>query len=209
MSVSSTTAISVVDKGIIDYEPCWRAMQNQAKAIAQSHEHQLWLASHPSIYTLGQAGKSEHLLSVDSAEVIQTDRGGQVTWHGPGQIVCYPLLHLPSLGIGPKQLVHILEQTLIQVLASFHVQASTQVGAPGVYVGKAKIASLGLRIHRSVSYHGLALNHSNDLEPFLRINPCGYKGLAVTRCIDHCAVGIEECTQSLLYQLLHNLTVTN
>jgi len=196
---------SLKRKGLVDYRACWRAMQQQAEEIAATHAHELWLVDHPPVYTLGQAGRREHLLNVTESELVQSDRGGQVTWHGPGQIICYTLLHLASLSIGPKQLVQMLEQAVIDTLADLGVDAIHRVGAPGVYAQGAKIASVGLRIRKGVSYHGLALNHSNQLAPFERINPCGYKGLEVTRVADHADMEFAQCRELLLRHLVRNL----
>ncbi|ESQ17512.1 MAG: hypothetical protein N838_00135 [Thiohalocapsa sp. PB-PSB1] len=147
-------------------------------------DDQLWLLEHPPVFTLGQAGRLEHVRSPGDIPVLQTDRGGQVTYHGPGQLVAYLLLDLRRAGIGVKRLVHLLEESVITLLAEQGIDASTRLGAPGVYVNSAKIASIGLRVRRGCCYHGIALNVDLDLEPFQRINPCGYPGLQVTRLID-------------------------
>lgn len=145
---------------------------------------ELWLVEHDPVFTLGQAGRREHLLNPGTIPVIQSDRGGQVTYHGPGQAVIYVLLDLRRRGIGVRQLVSLLEQAVIAVLAAEGIDATTRPGAPGVYVDDAKIAALGLRVRHGCSYHGLALNVSMDLAPFARIDPCGYRGLRVTRIAD-------------------------
>jgi lipoyl(octanoyl) transferase len=145
---------------------------------------ELWLLQHPPIYTLGQAGRREHILDPGDIPVVETDRGGQVTYHGPGQLVAYLLLDLPRAGVGVKRLVRLLEQSVIEVLASYGIESSTRSGAPGVYLDGAKIAAIGLRVRRGCSFHGLALNVDMDLEPFSRIDPCGYPGLAVTQIVD-------------------------
>lgn len=149
---------------------------------------QLWLVEHPPVFTQGQAGKAEHLLVPGDIPVVQTDRGGQVTYHGPGQLVAYPLLDLRRLKIGVRDLVTALEQTLVATLAHYGIAAFPKADAPGVYVERAgrvdKIASLGLRVRRGCSFHGLSLNVAMDLSPFLRINPCGYQGLAMTQMQD-------------------------
>jgi lipoyl(octanoyl) transferase len=158
---------------------------------------ELWLLEHTAVFTLGQAGRREHLLSPGDIPVVQVDRGGQVTYHGPGQLVAYLLLDLRRAGIGVKRLVETLEETIIELLKGYAVAAGLRPGAPGVYVGGRKIASLGLRVRRGCSFHGLALNLDGDLEPFSRINPCGYPGLGVTRLgdwvhdLDPGAVGLE------------------
>jgi len=145
---------------------------------------ELWLLQHPPIYTLGQAGRQEHVLDPGDIPVLKVDRGGQVTYHGPGQIVAYLLLDLRRAGLGVRGLVHLLETAVIDLLARQGIAAEARPGAPGVYVQGAKIAALGLRVRRHCSFHGLALNVDLDLEPFSRINPCGYPGLAVTRLVD-------------------------
>ncbi|HEY8585099.1 MAG TPA: lipoyl(octanoyl) transferase LipB [Rhodanobacter sp.] len=145
---------------------------------------ELWLLEHDPVFTLGQAGKMEHVLAPGDIPVIPVDRGGQVTYHGPGQIVAYPLIDLRRAGVGVRELVRRIEQALIDTLAHWNVPAVRHEGAPGVYVGAAKIAALGLRVRRGCSFHGLAFNVAMDLEPFQRINPCGYKGLAVTQLLD-------------------------
>jgi lipoyl(octanoyl) transferase len=139
---------------------------------------------HPPVFTLGRGGKPEHILAAGTIPVVHSDRGGQVTYHGPGQLVVYVLLDTHRLGIGPRELVRRLEQGVLQLLAEFGIEAERRAGAPGVYVGDAKVAALGLRLRNGMSYHGLALNVDLDLEPFLRINPCGYAGLRVTRLRD-------------------------
>lgn len=145
---------------------------------------EFWLLEHDPVFTLGQAGKIEHVLAPGDIPVIPVDRGGQVTYHGPGQIVGYPLIDLRRTKVGVRELVHRIEQALIDTLARWDIQAARREGAPGVYVGEAKIAALGLRVRRGCSFHGLAFNVAMDLEPFQRINPCGYKGLAVTQLLD-------------------------
>jgi lipoyl(octanoyl) transferase len=145
---------------------------------------ELWLLQHPPIYTLGQAGRLEHVLDPGDIPVLKVDRGGQVTYHGPGQIIAYLLLDLRRAGLGVRGLVHLLETAVIDLLARQGIAAEARPGAPGVYVQGAKIAALGLRVRRHCSFHGLALNVDLDLEPFSRINPCGYPGLVVTRLVD-------------------------
>lgn len=145
---------------------------------------QLWLVEHPPVFTQGQAGKAEHLLFPGDIPVVQTDRGGQVTYHGPGQLVAYPLLDLRRLNIGVRELVTRIEQTIIATLAHYGIESAAKADAPGVYVNGDKIASLGLRVRRGCSFHGLALNVAMDLAPFQRINPCGYQGLAMTQMSD-------------------------
>ncbi len=145
---------------------------------------ELWLVEHPPVFTLGLNGKSEHLLNPGDIPVINVDRGGQVTYHGPGQLVFYPLINLQRQQLGVRQLVSLLEQIVIDLLASYKIKAKNRADAPGVYINGAKIAALGLRIKRSCSYHGMAFNIDMDLEPFSRINPCGYENMPVTQCAD-------------------------
>jgi lipoyl(octanoyl) transferase len=145
---------------------------------------ELWLVEHDPVYTLGQAGRPEHVLTAGAIEVLAVDRGGQVTYHGPGQLVAYPLLDLRRLKLGVRELVQRIEQAIIDVLAADGIAAARRCGAPGVYVGAAKIAALGLRVRRGCSFHGLAFNIDMDLAPFQGINPCGYQGLQVTQMLD-------------------------
>lgn len=145
---------------------------------------EFWLLEHDPVFTLGQAGKMEHVLAPGDIPVMPVDRGGQVTYHGPGQIVGYPLIDLRRAGVGVRELVHRIEQALIDTLAHWSIRAERREGAPGVYVDDAKVAALGLRVRRGCSFHGLAFNVAMDLEPFHRINPCGYKGLQVTQMVD-------------------------
>jgi lipoyl(octanoyl) transferase len=170
---------------------------------------ELWLLQHPPVYTLGLAGKSEHLLRATEIPVVSIDRGGQITYHGPGQIVAYLLLDLKRRGIGVKELVRRMEQAVIVLLAEFGVEAERKPGAPGVYVDGAKIAALGLRIRNGCSYHGLALNVDMDLAPFANINPCGYAGLKVTQTRDlGIADGLEALGEKLAQKLLRELGYT-
>lgn len=144
-------------------------------------QDELWFTEHPPVFTQGQAGKPEHLLSPGDIPVVQTDRGGQVTYHGPGQMVAYPLLNLRRLHLGVRELVTQLEQSVVQCLARWGIEAAAKADAPGVYVQGQKVASLGLRVRRGCSFHGVSLNVDMDLAPFLRINPCGYNGLQMTQ----------------------------
>jgi lipoyl(octanoyl) transferase len=167
--------------GLMDYETVWRAMQKFTDERDEDTDDELWLVEHPPVFTQGQAGLPEHLLAPGDIPVIQVDRGGQVTYHGPGQIVAYPLIDIARLGLGVRRLVHGIEQVIVDVLDSYGVNGQPIEGAPGVYVDGVKIASLGLRIRRGKSFHGLAFNVDMDLEPFQRINPCGFQGLKVTQ----------------------------
>jgi lipoyl(octanoyl) transferase len=167
--------------GLVEYRRAWAAMQAMTEARGAQDADEIWLLEHPPVYTLGRAGRHEHLLAPAGIPVVQTDRGGQVTYHGPGQVVAYVLLDLGRLGLGVRQLVTSLEQAVIDLLGQGGVQAERRAGAPGVYVQEAKVAALGLRVRRGCCYHGLALNVAMDLSPFARIDPCGYPGLRVTQ----------------------------
>ncbi len=185
----------------MEYEPVWRAMQAFTDQRDPSTVDELWMVQHPSIFTLGQAGRSEHVLDAGDIPVVHVDRGGQVTYHGPGQIVAYPLLDIRRLGMGVRELVANIEAAAIQVLDSYGLKASRVTGAPGVYVDGVKIAALGLRVRNGRSFHGLAFNVNLDLEPYQRINPCGFKGLDVTRLADFNPAPVAEVQQRLIGSL--------
>jgi lipoyl(octanoyl) transferase len=170
--------------GLQPYHTTWQAMQNYTDTRTASSPDQLWLLEHPPVFTLGQAGKTEHLLDPGEIPVIKTDRGGQVTYHGPGQLIAYLLLDLRRARLGVRTLVSHLEQTVISLLAEYGITATAHRDAPGVYIAERKIASLGLRVRRGCSFHGLSLNVDMNLAPFKRINPCGYPGLSVTQLAD-------------------------
>ncbi|WP_296885863.1 lipoyl(octanoyl) transferase LipB [Thiobacillus sp.] len=170
--------------GRVEYEPTWRAMQDFTAQRTPDTSDELWLLEHPPVYTLGQAGKPEHLIAATDIPVVPIDRGGQITYHGPGQVVAYVLVDLRRRGYGIRELVTRMEQAVIDALAAVGVSTERQTGAPGVYVAGAKIAALGLRVKHGCTYHGLALNVDMDLRPFAAINPCGYAGMRVTQCRD-------------------------
>ena len=172
------------DLGRQPYEPVWRAMQAFTDTRDGSTSDELWLVEHDPVFTLGQAGKEEHVLMPGDIPVLHVDRGGQVTYHGPGQIVLYPLFDLKRLKVGVKDYVCRIEQAMIDTLADWNIHAVRREGAPGVYVNDAKIGALGIRVRRGCTFHGLAFNIAMDLEPFRRINPCGYQGLQVTSMLD-------------------------
>jgi lipoyl(octanoyl) transferase len=174
----------VRDLGRQPYEPVWRAMSAFTDRRGEATVDELWVVEHDPVFTLGQAGKPEHVLAAGDIPVVQVDRGGQVTYHGPGQIVVYPLLELRRLGIGVREYVCRIEQAIIDTLGEWNILAERQEGAPGVYVGGAKVAALGIRVRRGCTFHGLAFNVAMDLEPYRRINPCGYAGMAVTAVLD-------------------------
>jgi lipoyl(octanoyl) transferase len=179
--VGEDRSLVVKSLGRVEYEPTWRAMQEFTARRDENTPDELWLCEHPPVFTLGLAGKPEHLLRDIGVPVVKIDRGGQITYHGPGQIVCYLLLDLKRRGITVKGLVNRMEQAVIDLLASHGVAAERLAGAPGVYVRGAKIAALGLKVKNGCSYHGLSLNVAMDLSPFAAINPCGYAGMAVTQ----------------------------
>lgn len=182
---SEMPRMDVIRLGQRPYLAVWRDMRAYTQRRLPDSPDQLWLVEHPPVYTLGLNGKREHLLAIDdSIPVIQSDRGGQVTYHGPGQVVVYTLLDIKRLELNIRQLVSLLEQAMISVLAGFDIAAAARADAPGVYVDGAKIGSIGLRIKNHCSYHGLSLNNDLNLTPFNAINPCGYSGLKVTRLAD-------------------------
>lgn len=173
--------VTIRKLGLAEYEPTWRAMQAFSRARTAETRDEIWLLEHPQVFTLGLAGKPEHVLNPGDIPVVKTDRGGQVTYHGPGQLVCYLMLDLRRLGYGVKDLVRRMEASVISLLAGYGIDARREPGMPGVYLrsgdGMAKISAVGLRVANYATFHGLALNVDMDLEPFLRINPCGYAGL--------------------------------
>jgi lipoyl(octanoyl) transferase len=172
------------DLGRRPYEPVWRAMQAFTDARGPDTPDELWLVEHDPVFTLGQAGKPEHVLMPGDIPVLHVDRGGQVTYHGPGQIVLYPLLDLKRLKVGVREYVERIEQAVIDTLAEWNILGERRDGAPGIYVGGAKVMALGIRVRRGCTFHGLAFNIAMDLSPFHRINPCGYAGLQVTSVVD-------------------------
>lgn len=193
--------------GQVDYQPTWHAMQRFTDTRGVDTPDEIWLLEHAPVFTQGQAGKAEHVLFPGDIPVVQVDRGGQVTYHGPGQLVAYLLLDVRRSGIGVRELVSRIERSLIDLLASYGVSANAKPDAPGVYVDGAKIASLGLRIRNGRSFHGLALNVDMDLQPFQRINPCGYAGMAMTQLADQVAgpITMSEVSARLREQLVKHL----
>lgn len=188
--------------GLVEYEPAWRAMREFTESRDADTADEIWLLQHPPVFTLGQAGKREHLLTDLGIPILPIDRGGQITYHGPGQVVAYVLLDLRRRGLGVKELVRRLEQAVIDLLAQYRLEGQRREGAPGVYVAGAKIAALGLRVKNGRTYHGLSLNADLDLAPYQAINPCGYPGLAVTRLRD---LGVEEAPARTAERLLECL----
>ena len=175
---------TVRELGIADYEPVWQAMKTYTDTRDKQSADELWFVEHPPVFTQGQAGKAEHVLAPGDIPVVKVDRGGQVTYHGPGQLVAYVMFDLKRMKLGVRDLVHGTEECIINVLAKWGVEAIADPEAPGVYVEGKKIASVGMRVRKGCSFHGLGLNLSADLSPFLRINPCGYAGMEITRLSD-------------------------
>jgi lipoyl(octanoyl) transferase len=169
--------MAVRSLGLCAFEPVWRAMQKFTDERGPATRDELWFTEHPPVYTLGLNADRKHLLAAGDIPVVQTDRGGQVTYHGPGQLMVYPLLDLRRAGLGIRALVTALEQSVVELMSDFGIAATARPDAPGVYVDGRKLASVGLRVRRGASYHGMALNVDVDLEPFTRINPCGFQGL--------------------------------
>ena len=198
--------IKVRHLGEVAYLETWERMQEYTDSRNPDSDDEIWLLSHPPVYTLGKNGKPEHILDAGDIPVVNSDRGGQVTYHGPGQLVVYVLFDIVRAKIGVRQLVTLLEQSVIDVLADYGVAASARADAPGVYVKDAKIAALGLRVRKGRSFHGLSLNIDMDLEPFRRINPCGYENLAVTQLRELISpVNFDEVGENLLMKLKHRL----
>ncbi|MGA0937746.1 MAG: lipoyl(octanoyl) transferase LipB [Sedimenticolaceae bacterium] len=188
--------------GRVEYEPTWRAMQQFTESREQGSTSEAWIVEHPPVFTQGQAGKPEHLLAVNEIPVVQSDRGGQVTYHGPGQVVIYLLLNLRDTGMGIRGLVTAIEDSIIAMLAEHNIDAASRRDAPGVYVDEAKIAALGLRVKRGFTYHGLSFNLDMDLSPFQQINPCGYQGLAVTQGSElGLSLSFEQVANAILEEL--------
>ncbi|HSC46763.1 MAG TPA: lipoyl(octanoyl) transferase LipB [Gammaproteobacteria bacterium] len=177
----SIPAPLIKNLGRVDYEPTWRAMERFTLERGPETPDEIWFLEHPPVFTLGLAGKMEHVLHPGTIPVVHIDRGGQVTYHGPGQLVVYPLLDLRRLGLGVRALVEALELCVVDTLAGYGVTAHGRRDAPGVYVEARKVCSIGIRVRRGCSYHGIALNVDMDLGPFTRINPCGYEGLEMTQ----------------------------
>ena len=187
--------------GLLDYNSVWRAMQDFTNSRDQNTPDEIWLVEHLPVFTQGQAGRAEHLLAPGNIPVVQVDRGGQVTYHGPGQIVAYTLIDIARMGMGVRELVTGIEDAILAVLESYGVSAQRLAGAPGIYINGVKIASLGLRVRRGKSFHGLAFNVNMDLEPFQRINPCGFQGMQVTNLDAFTDVDITDVEARLITSL--------
>ena len=200
--MSDAHTLLVKHLGRVEYEPTWRAMQQFTESREQGSTSEAWIVEHLPVFTQGQAGKPEHLLAVSEIPVVQSDRGGQVTYHGPGQVVIYLLLNLRDTGMGIRGLVTAIEDSIIAMLADHNIDAESRRDAPGVYVDEAKIAALGLRVKRGFTYHGLSFNLDMDLSPFQQINPCGYQGLAVTQGVElGLSLSFDQAAKAILEQL--------
>jgi lipoyl(octanoyl) transferase len=194
-----SSPITVRNLGLQKYEPLWRAMQRFTDTRTAGTADEIWFCEHPPVFTLGLNASRDHLLATGDIPVVQIDRGGQVTYHGPGMLMIYPLIDLKRLGLGVRDLVTALEQSVVDLAAGYGITARARPDAPGVYVSDTKFASVGLRIRRGASYHGMALNVKVDLEPFLRINPCGYAGLEMT---DLATLGGDSDLETVAHKLL-------
>ncbi len=189
--------------------PIWQKMQSFTDTRDEHTADEIWLVEHEPVFTQGQAGKAEHLLNTGDIEVIQVDRGGQVTYHGPGQQMMYVLFNLRRLNIGVRELVTWLEECIIDTLKDYDIEAYAKADAPGVYVNDSKVASLGLRVRRGCSFHGLALNVNMDLSPFLRINPCGYAGMNMVQTTDlNGPQNLEQAGSGLIKHMIKKLNAT-
>ncbi|SFL20156.1 lipoyl(octanoyl) transferase [Nitrosomonas aestuarii] len=211
MALNDKTALGhrfiIRQKGLADYYSTWKAMKDFTDTRTSQTCDEIWLLQHPAVYTQGVAGKPEHLLIENDTAVIKTDRGGQITYHGAGQLIAYLLLDIKRLRLGVRELVRRMENAVINLLSEYQVKAHGRIDAPGVYVGKAKIASLGLKIKKNFCYHGIALNVDMDLRPFSAINPCGYAGMRVTQTKDQGITdGLEVLSLKLADHLQNELT---
>ena len=195
-AISSQTIIRQL--GLSDYETTWQAMQEFTRNREAETPDEIWVLEHPSVFTLGTNGKPEHILNAGDIPVVNIDRGGQVTYHGPGQLVIYLLLNLHRRKLGIRKLVTLIEDTIVDLLAEYDIDANSDPDAPGVYVDGKKIAALGLRVSRGCTTHGLSLNIDMDLAPFNRINPCGYQGLEIIQCKN---LGIQKSLNEIADQL--------
>ena len=205
------TALVVRQLGLQDYQQIHQRMVDFTSHRDEHTQDELWFLQHPKVFTQGQAGKAEHVLMPGDIPVVQTDRGGQVTYHGPGQLVVYLMVDIARKGMGPRQLVTAIEEAIVACLQKWQITSSPKADAPGVYVSERKIASLGLRIKQGRSFHGLALNIDMDLEPFHRINPCGYAGMEMTQVKDETEAefSFESIAEELQQQLAAKLDFTD
>ncbi|WP_407658223.1 lipoyl(octanoyl) transferase LipB [Larsenimonas rhizosphaerae] len=205
--MSALDAIEVFCLGRRSYEPVWAAMKAYTDTRGDDDPDQIWVVEHDPVFTQGQSGKAEHILASTGIPLVQTDRGGQVTYHGPGQLVMYPLINLRRRGVGVRDMVSALEQCVVESLADHGISAAARPDAPGVYVNQCKIASLGLRVRKGASYHGVAYNLDMDLTPFSAINPCGYAGLQMTQLADLITKAVDQSAEMhrVLGHLAHHL----
>ena len=202
--------IGVRRLGLTDYESVWQEMRAFTAARDADTPDEIWLTEHHPVYTLGLAGEAQHLLNANAIPLVKTDRGGQITYHGPGQLVAYMLLDLQRRDLKVRELVRLLEQAAIDALTTGDVTATRRSGMPGVYTANGKIAALGLKVKRGCSYHGLALNVAMDLSPFAAINPCGYAGLAVTQCAqEHLDWTMAQAEEAILAGIFRQLSLKN
>ena len=202
-NTASRQTLRIRQLGQRDYSPVWQAMQDFTQQRNSHTLDEIWLVEHPRVFTLGLNGKHQHILNAGDIPIVKSDRGGQVTYHGPGQLVVYLMIDLQRQGLGVRALVTLIEQSIIALLADHNIEAISRKDAPGVYVNGAKIAALGLRIKRGYSYHGLSLNIDMDLEPFSRINPCGYPDMPITQ-LTH--LGIKTKLPTVAQSLLTHIT---
>ncbi|GJL72018.1 MAG: octanoyltransferase [Nitrosomonas sp.] len=202
-SIINNSKLEIKQVGMVNYLVAWQAMKDFTDTRTTDTRDEIWIVQHPPVYTLGIAGKPEHLLHQNGIEVIKTDRGGQITYHGPGQLVAYLLLDMRRLKLGVRELVRRMENAVIDLLRDYHIDANGREDAPGVYVANAKIAALGLKIKHGFCYHGVALNIDMDLTPFSAINPCGYPGLKVTQIRD---LGITDDLGTISNKFAEKLT---
>ena len=206
-AVARSAPVHIVrNLGRVDYEPTWRAMQRFTDQRGPDTPDEIWFLEHPPVFTLGMNASRDHVIAPGDIPVVQIDRGGQVTYHGPGQLVVYPLVDLRRAGLGVRDIVTALERSVIDYAAELGIAAECRKKAPGVYVNGRKLASVGIRVRRGASYHGVAVNVSADLEPFRRINPCGYPDLEMTRLADLSAVdSVADAAEALQPHLLRHL----
>ncbi len=207
--MANSETLNVRKLGTQPYESVWLAMKTFTDNRTQETLDEVWILQHPSVFTQGSAGKAEHVLMPRDIPVIQSDRGGQVTYHGPGQLIVYLMIDVKRHHLGPRLLVTAIENCLIDLLSSYGITAYSKPDAPGVYVGQSKIASLGLRIRHHASFHGFALNVDMDLEPFSRINPCGYAGMQMTQLSEFISpIDFDELTERVITQITQKLAYT-
>ena len=202
VSGGGNVKVNIKHSGIVDYLSAWQKMKDFTLARTRNTPDEIWLLQHPPVYTLGVAGKMKHLLKNNGISIIRSDRGGQITYHGPGQVIAYLLLDVRRLKLGIRELVRLMEGAVIDLLGEYAINTKIRKDAPGVYVGDEKIAALGLKIKNGCCYHGIALNVDMDLSPFSAINPCGYSGLKVTQTRD---LGINDSLDTLANKLSEKL----